>query len=69
MEDLFFFIETLPRPRKPICILVWIDIIYHICKWQFGSGERGLFLKNVFQGGYPLQTTIQQFLVSGSDHN
>ena len=63
MEDLFLFIQILPqRSWKPLCMLVCIDMIHHICKRHYGSlRERGLFLKNVFQGCCPQQTAAKQF--------
>ena len=71
MEDLFFFSQTLSskRTRKPLCMLVWIDMIHNMCQWHSDSGG-GLFLKNVFQGGCPLYIQqLRNFLMFGSGPN
>ena len=47
MGDLFFFIQTLSplRPRRPLCMLVWIDIINSLKKFRL-TRKKMLYFKN-----------------------
>ena len=47
MGDLFFFIQTLSplRPRRPLCMLVWIDIINSLKKVSPHQEKNALFQK------------------------
>ena len=64
VEDLLFSLQTAPTPTQKAMIACWyglICIIYVISGILGLEGKRGLFLKNVLQGGCPLHTAAQQF--------
>ena len=64
MGDLFFFLQTLPEPESHFAC--WYGLITSYRPYVsgilgLGGGGRGLFWKNVFQGGCPQYTTAKQF--------
>ena len=67
MEDLFF-LYTNPLPRKPLCMLEWLDIMHHMyCRLlQCSNGilgrGKGLFLKMYSREGVLYKHQLSNFL-------
>ena len=56
-----------PRPRMPLCKVVYVDII--LCEsWEGGGGRGPILKKNVNLGGSTLKV-IANLIVSGLGHN